>query len=113
MGSKYTTFAKREVEDDHDDEPKAKRGRPAKGQKSENKVTIKQLTSEKQSLADYCEETFRVACNMLTLADTVVANLKDLVTSIADPTPQQQKIIRSIYFTRLVTPKGPKTRPSI
>jgi hypothetical protein len=55
---------------------------------------------EKQNLEDYCDETFRATCNMSTLADTIVADLNDLIISIADPAQSQQKIIRSIYKNR-------------
>jgi hypothetical protein len=99
---KLTTFKpKRELEGDHEEDTKPKRGRPAKTPKvASEKDTISQLEAKKANLNDYCEETFRIACNMITLADTMVADVKELMTSIADPTPAQQKIIRGIDKNR-------------
>jgi hypothetical protein len=59
------------------------------------KDTINQLKTAKANLNHYCEETFRIACNMITLADTMVEDVKKLVTSIADPTPSQADSKRS------------------
>jgi uncharacterized membrane-anchored protein YhcB (DUF1043 family) len=101
IGKSNTFKVKRELEDVHEEEQKPKRGRPSKAPKVDSdKDTINQLKTEKTNLDDYCEEIFRIACNMIMLADTMVEDVKELVTSIADPTSSQQKIIRGMYKNR-------------
>lgn len=85
--------AKREVEDRHEEEQKVKPGRLSKAPKIDDKATINQLVIEKQNLDDYCEETFRVACNIITLADTIVADLKETGTQECTDIPSPEPLV--------------------